>query len=258
MEPMLAEFAGSSVGLSFAEPTMPAVSTVTGAAVAPGQWTDPEYWVEQVRKPVRFADAAAALEADRVLELGPDGVLAALIGAASPDAVAVAALRRDRDEVTTLLTAVAELFVSGQRVEWRALFDGTGARPVELPTYPFQHQRYWLDPTPPTGDVTTAGLDALGPPAARGRGRTPRLRRAAAHRHPRRRKPALARRPHRPRPHGRAGHRAGRAGPGGRALGSAPRSVEELVLRDPLMLPAGAASGCGCWSPRPTTTAAAR
>ncbi|MEV6863862.1 type I polyketide synthase [Streptosporangium subroseum] len=160
MEPMLAEFAEIVRGLGFSEPTIQAVSTVTGAAVVLGQWTDPDYWVEQVRKPVRFADAAVALGADRVLELGPDGVLTAMVGAVSPDAVAVAALRRDRDEVTTLLTAVAELFVSGQRVEWRALFDGTAARPVDLPTYPFQHQRYWLDTAADTGDVTTAGLYA--------------------------------------------------------------------------------------------------
>ncbi|WP_435824186.1 polyketide synthase dehydratase domain-containing protein, partial [Microbispora bryophytorum] len=70
----------------------------------------------------------------------------------------MAALRRDRDEVTTLLTALAELFVHGQRVEWRAVL-GDGVR-ADLPTYPFQHQRYWLEPTPPTGDVTAAGLDA--------------------------------------------------------------------------------------------------
>ncbi|WP_371784233.1 SDR family NAD(P)-dependent oxidoreductase [Streptosporangium subroseum] len=156
MDPMLAEFAGVVRGLSFSEPTIPAISTVTGAAVVPGQWTDPEYWVEQVRKPVRFADAAAALKAGRVLELGPDGVLTALIGAASPDAVAVAALRRDRDEPTTLLTALGELFVRGQHVEWRALFEGTAARPVDLPTYPFQHQRFW--PRPRTG----ASRDAIG------------------------------------------------------------------------------------------------
>ncbi|WP_179282643.1 type I polyketide synthase, partial [Streptosporangium subroseum] len=160
MEPMLAEFAGVVRGLGFSEPTIPAISTVTGAAVAAGQWTDPDYWVEQVRQPVRFADAMVALDADRVLELGPDGVLTALVGEASPDAVAVAALRRGRGEVTTLLTAVAELFVSGQRVEWRALFEGTAARPVDLPTYPFQRRRYWLDTATDTGDVTTAGLYA--------------------------------------------------------------------------------------------------
>ncbi|WP_217145334.1 type I polyketide synthase [Streptomyces sp. AC627_RSS907] len=162
MEPMLDDFRAVVETLAFAEPVLPAVSTVTGALVTAGQWSDPEYWVRQVREPVRFADAVAALDAGRVLELGPDGILTALVGDIAPDKIAVAALRRDRDESTTLLSAVARLFVHGQPVEWRAVL-GDGAR-AELPTYPFQHQRYWLNPTPPSGDVTTAGLDALDHP----------------------------------------------------------------------------------------------
>ena len=80
MEPMLAEFRAVVAQLGFAEPSVPVVSTVTGRSVEPGQWSDPEYWVEQVRKPVRFADALAALEGvSRFVELGPDGVLAALV-----------------------------------------------------------------------------------------------------------------------------------------------------------------------------------
>ena len=115
-----------SRGLSFAEPLVPVVSTVTGRPVEPGQWSDPEYWVEQVRKPVRFADALAALEGvSRFVELGPDGVLAALVQ--QPDAVAVPLLRRDRDEVTTALTALATLHVNGVPVDWSALFAGASA-----------------------------------------------------------------------------------------------------------------------------------
>ncbi|MFK3985707.1 SDR family NAD(P)-dependent oxidoreductase [Micromonospora sp. NPDC050397] len=162
MEPMLADFRAVVRTLTFAEPVLAAVSTVTGAAVAPGEWTDPEYWVRQVRQPVRFADAVAALGAERVFELGPDGVLTALIGDTSPDVTVVAALRRDRDETTTLFGALAELFVRGQHVEWRTVL-GDGGR-ADVPTYPFQHQRYWLEPTLPTGGVTTAGLDALDHP----------------------------------------------------------------------------------------------
>ncbi|MFE7565299.1 polyketide synthase dehydratase domain-containing protein, partial [Kitasatospora sp. NPDC057500] len=121
--------------------------------------TDPAYWVDQVRKPVRFAEAATALDAARVLELGPDAVLTALVGdVTGPEVVAVAALRRERGEVETLLTAMAELFVRGQQVEWRSVL-GDGAR-ADLPTYPFRRGRYWLNPTAPSGDVTAAGLDA--------------------------------------------------------------------------------------------------
>ncbi|MBP2706922.1 SDR family NAD(P)-dependent oxidoreductase [Microbispora sp. RL4-1S] len=146
MEPMLAEFRSVVETLAFAEPVIPAVSTVTGRPVETGQWSDPEYWVDQVRRPVRFADAVTALDADRVLELGPDGILTALVQDVAPDVRAVAALRRDRDEATTLLTAVAELFVHGQSVKWRAVFDGVDTRPADVPTYPFQHRRFWPRP----------------------------------------------------------------------------------------------------------------
>ncbi|WP_217146040.1 acyltransferase domain-containing protein, partial [Streptomyces sp. AC627_RSS907] len=78
VEPMLAEFRAVVRGLSFSEPSVPAVSTVSGRVVEPGQWSDAEYWVEQVRRPVRFADAVSALDGvTRFVELGPDAVLSA-------------------------------------------------------------------------------------------------------------------------------------------------------------------------------------
>ncbi|MEU8280229.1 SDR family NAD(P)-dependent oxidoreductase, partial [Microbispora bryophytorum] len=139
MEPMLAGFRSVVTGLVFAEPSVPVVSTVTGRPVVPEQWSDPEYWVEQVRRPVRFADAVSTLGGvARFVELGPDGVLSALV----QDAVAVPVLRRDRDEVTTALTALATLHVNGVPVNWRTLHQGV--QPATLPTYAFQRQRYWL------------------------------------------------------------------------------------------------------------------
>ncbi|MEE1827302.1 hypothetical protein PUR61_34690, partial [Streptomyces sp. BE20] len=77
-------------------------------------------------------------------ELGPDAVLSALVQ--QPDAATAPLLRRDRDEVTTVLTALATLHVNGVPVDWSPLF--TGVRPAELPTYAFQHQRYWLESRP--------------------------------------------------------------------------------------------------------------
>ncbi|MEE1827352.1 SDR family NAD(P)-dependent oxidoreductase [Streptomyces sp. BE20] len=161
MEPMLDEFRTIVGTLGFADPVTPAVSTVTGAPVAPGQWSDPEYWVRQVREPVRFADAVTALDAGRVLELGPDGVLTALIGELRPELTSVAALRRDRDEVMALLTAVGALFVEGQDVDWGSVL-GTGPR-ADLPTYAFRHRRYWPRPrTGSTGDAVGLGLVGTG------------------------------------------------------------------------------------------------
>ncbi|MFH9736063.1 polyketide synthase dehydratase domain-containing protein, partial [Streptomyces sp. NPDC017260] len=81
----------------------------------------------------------------RFLEIGPDGILAGMARQTMPGAVAVAASRRERSEAATLLTAVGHLHVSGASPDWTAVFAGRGARRVDLPTYPFQRKRYWLE-----------------------------------------------------------------------------------------------------------------
>nr|WP_276469494.1 type I polyketide synthase [Micromonospora tulbaghiae] len=159
MEPMLADFAAVCEGLTFHPPRLPMVSTVTGGEA---DWTDPGYWVEQVRATVRFADAVrAGGDVDRWVEIGPDTVLAPMIAADDRDAVGL--LRRDRDEVHTLLTGVGHLWASGTPVDWTTIVPDHG--PVDLPTYPFQHQRYWPQPIDRPTDVAGHGLTSTGHPA---------------------------------------------------------------------------------------------
>ncbi|MEU3984586.1 beta-ketoacyl synthase N-terminal-like domain-containing protein [Streptomyces sp. NPDC026672] len=175
MDGVLDGFRRVAVGLTYHEPSTAAVSTVTGTAVAPGQWSSPEYWVEQIRRPVRFLDAVRTLEAAGVttfLEVGPDNVCAAMALdclAEPAGGTAVAALRRGRPEVPETLSALAGVFVRGAAVDWGALFDGTGARTVELPTYAFDDTRHWLEPVA-GGTDGAAGPDAghplLGPATA--------------------------------------------------------------------------------------------
>ncbi|MCZ9349201.1 SDR family NAD(P)-dependent oxidoreductase, partial [Streptomyces mutabilis] len=74
-------------------------------------------------------------------------------------------LRKDRDEESTALAALGRLHATGVTVDWAAVLDGTGARGVDLPTYAFQHQRYWPVPTPSVAeDVESAGLRSAGHP----------------------------------------------------------------------------------------------
>ncbi|MFI2380596.1 SDR family NAD(P)-dependent oxidoreductase, partial [Streptomyces sp. NPDC018964] len=117
---------------------------------------------------VRFADGVRALAGEgvtRFVELGPDGVLSGMAReSAGDDALLVPVLRKDRDEETTALTALARLAAHGQTVDWAAYFAGTGARLTDLPTYPFQHQRYWPTPDASSGDVESAGLRSAGHP----------------------------------------------------------------------------------------------
>ncbi|MFI0858650.1 polyketide synthase dehydratase domain-containing protein, partial [Streptomyces sp. NPDC021098] len=163
MEPMLAEFADIASTLTYRQPSLPAVSTVTGELVDEGDWATADYWVRQVRRPVRFHDAfenaTGPQSVSRLLEVGPDPVLAALAKAAS-DVTVVSALRKGRPEAETVLAAVAEVFVRGAKVDWAAVFAGTGARRVDLPTYAFQRQRYWLEASRPVTDARGLGLGA--------------------------------------------------------------------------------------------------
>ncbi|WP_420719472.1 SDR family NAD(P)-dependent oxidoreductase, partial [Streptomyces sp. RTd22] len=167
MEPMLAEFADIAASITYRQPVLTAVSTVTGRPLADGDWTTPVYWVDQVRRPVRFHDAlrtaAGEQSATRLLEIGPDPVLTSLAPAVT-DAAAAAVLRKGRAEAETLLTAVADVFVRGADVDWAAVFAGTGARRVDLPTYAFQRQRYWLRPARSATDLDDVGLGAAGHP----------------------------------------------------------------------------------------------
>ncbi|MCD0449839.1 SDR family NAD(P)-dependent oxidoreductase [Actinocorallia sp. API 0066] len=148
-EPALAEFRKVAEGLTFREPRVPIVSNVSGR-IATGL-TDPDYWVRHIRDAVRFHDgvrAARELGVTALLELGPDATLTALARESTDVPVIVPALRKDRPEPESWAAALAELHVVGVEVDWAAAH-GRGPR-ADLPTYPFQRERYWLTAAPAT------------------------------------------------------------------------------------------------------------
>ncbi|MEH0827659.1 SDR family NAD(P)-dependent oxidoreductase, partial [Micromonospora sp. CPCC 205714] len=157
---MLDEFRAVAAELTYAEPQLPVVSNLTGA-LASSELTDPEYWVRHVREAVRFADGVTALHAagaTTFLEIGPDAALTPMIeGILTDDVTVVPSLRRGHDEHHQALTALAKLHVTGTTVDWTTLLTGTR---VELPTYPFQRQRYWRPERPGGEGATPAGLAA--------------------------------------------------------------------------------------------------
>ncbi|SDD13058.1 type I polyketide synthase [Actinokineospora iranica] len=167
MEPMLADFRAVARELTYRSPVIPAISTVTGQP-AEG-WTDPEYWVSQVRATVRYHDAVRTARdtgVRTVLEVGPDSVLTGMIAAGfpadSPDnPVAIPLLRAGKPEPDTVAAALGALFARGVDVDWTAVFPG--ARPVDVPTYAFQRKRFWLAPAG-GADVADAGLRAAAHP----------------------------------------------------------------------------------------------
>ncbi|MGW3406759.1 type I polyketide synthase, partial [Streptomyces zhihengii] len=147
MEPMLDEFRTIAQGLTYGTPAIPVVSNVTGEVVT---GFDAEYWVRHVRQAVRFADGVTTLwdlGVRRFLELGPDAVLTAMARQCVEDdteAAFVPALRAKHAEADTFAAFLGRAHTSGAGVDWDAYYAGSGARRVDLPTYAFQRENYWL------------------------------------------------------------------------------------------------------------------
>lgn len=161
MEPMIAEFTAVAAELSVGLPTIPVISNVTGQLVA-DDFASADYWARHIRAVVRFGDSvrsAYCAGASRFIEVGPGGGLTSLIEASLADAqiVSVPTLRKDRPEPVSVMTAAAQGFVSGMGLDWASVFSGYRPKRVELPTYAFQHQKFWLAPAPSVSDPTAAG-----------------------------------------------------------------------------------------------------
>ncbi|QOV33844.1 SDR family NAD(P)-dependent oxidoreductase [Streptomyces ferrugineus] len=170
MDPVLDEFLDLARRLTFRPPRIPIVSTVTGRPAEAADLCSPEYWARHARLPVRFADAVHRLADDGIsayLELGPGPALTAaatdcLAETSTHAPVLAATTRNGAYEPETLLSAVARLHVAGAAVDWTAVYADRDTGRVDLPTYAFQRQRYWLDVPPTTG---TDAADSLLSPA---------------------------------------------------------------------------------------------
>ena len=154
MAPMLDAFRSVARSVTFHQPSIAVISNVTGEPAADLGTAD--YWVRHVREAVRFADGIRALErrgVTRFLEIGPDATLTALAQGCldtdpgHPGPLFVSALRKDRAETDSVLTALSALHTRGASPDWDRLFPG--ADRIDLPTYAFQRERYWLAPEAP-------------------------------------------------------------------------------------------------------------
>ncbi|MGP3939419.1 type I polyketide synthase [Streptomyces sp. 6N106] len=133
-------------------------STVTGAPLDTAG-LDAGYWYTNLRETVELESAVRALSAagfGTFLEMSPHPVLTMPLQATAEDAVVVGSLRRDEGGPERFLASLGEAFVRGVAVDWAAVFAGLGASVVQLPTYAFQRQRYWLE-QPPAPAAATGG-----------------------------------------------------------------------------------------------------
>ncbi|MFI1871420.1 SDR family NAD(P)-dependent oxidoreductase, partial [Streptomyces venezuelae] len=148
-------------------------STVTAEHLTDTTVLDTAYWVRNVRRTVRFADTIDALLADGYrlfIEASPHPVLnlalESIVERADVSASVIPTLRRDHGDTAQLARAAAQAFAAGADVDWRRWFPADPApRTVDLPTYAFQRQDFWLAPTTArSGDPAGLGLAASGHP----------------------------------------------------------------------------------------------
>ena len=172
MDPILGAFEERLRGIAFNPPRVPYLSNVTGTWIEPLQATDPAYWTRHLRQTVRFSDCLAELlrKPDQVLiEVGPGNVLASLARQQGEAAArALQSLPHPRESGGGLLTALhtlGQLWAMGAEVNWAKLHAAEPLYRVPLPTYPFEHKRFWIEPDKP--DVELEQTSASSAPDAR-------------------------------------------------------------------------------------------
>ncbi len=155
MEPAVEPFRERVRTVSLSPPRIPYLSTLTGSWTSAEQATDPESWARHLREPVRFGEALATLlESPDVvlLEVGPGRALATLVRSHpawehSRDLVGSLSHPDERaDDAEFILTALGRLWLAGAPVDAAAFYGGQRRRRLALPTYPFERERYWVDP----------------------------------------------------------------------------------------------------------------
>ncbi|HWI60217.1 MAG TPA: beta-ketoacyl synthase N-terminal-like domain-containing protein, partial [Symbiobacteriaceae bacterium] len=169
MEPILGAFAARVAQVKLNPPTIPFVSNVTGTWITPAEATSPDYWARHIRSAVRFADGLATLFADpdrALLEVGPGQTLTTLArqhpakGAGRLIANSGRHVKDVESDTTVLLGALGRLWVAGIPVDWNGFYAHEHRRRIPLPTYPFERQRYWVEPTISAASPETATVAA--------------------------------------------------------------------------------------------------
>lgn len=157
MDPVVAEFAEAVRSVSLQAPCRRIFSTVKGDWLSDADATDPGYWATHLREPVRFYDAVSKLWQDPslgFLEVGPGNTLATLAGQnpdrknAAPSLSSLPHPAKEESSHRHLLDTAGRLWSHGWKTDWARLEErGTAhRRRIPLPTYPFQRERYWVEP----------------------------------------------------------------------------------------------------------------
>jgi acyl transferase domain-containing protein len=169
LEPALGAFLQAASALELRPPRIPLVSDTTGTWMTPEQATDPRYWAEHMVRTVRFGDGVRTICAGgqrALLEIGPGNALSSIALQTVEEDAPVAAIptlphfwdgETDRAAVAA---ALGRLWLAGINPDWKAFWAGEVRHRVELPPYPFERRRFWIDPPRP-GEQQAAAPAAL-------------------------------------------------------------------------------------------------
>jgi acyl transferase domain-containing protein len=155
MEPVVAPFAEQLQQVRLQPPSIPIISSVTGQLLSAELAVDPWYWARHLRETVRFTDvlACAVNHIDDVLfEVGPGQTLSTLARQhpqRDAEQGVLSSLPHAKQSISPrkhLLLSVGRLWQCGVEIDWKLQFGSQHRRRLHLPGYPFERQRYWLEP----------------------------------------------------------------------------------------------------------------
>ncbi|HEY0406604.1 MAG TPA: amino acid adenylation domain-containing protein [Pyrinomonadaceae bacterium] len=182
MNPVADKIAGHMRQMRLQPPRIPFVSNLTGTWITPEDATNPDYWAQQLRQPVRMAQGLETLlgGARVLLEVGPGRTLATLLQqhpAKQAEQIVLTSLRHpneQQDDMAMVCQTLGKLWLAGVEIDWAKLYTGERRRRVALPSYPFERQRYWIEPPPApsaaepcaaTADRDAPAATTAGPPS---------------------------------------------------------------------------------------------
>jgi amino acid adenylation domain-containing protein len=174
MNGIVGEFEAVVRSIKLNIPTKPIVSTVTGNWMSGAEATDPTYWSQHLRKTVRFANALDSLQEDEgrlYLEAGPGNILATLAKQHIADRNVTVITGFEKNETNGeyyhVLKALGQLWLNGIEPAWKGVYARQQRNRIDLPTYAFDHKRYWLEPAVTVNTVETIAGDAAPQPEIR-------------------------------------------------------------------------------------------
>ncbi len=151
MQPMLEAFEQSVKQEKCNPPNLPFYSSVTGKRVDSKELLSSAYWTREIAQPVLFKQAVQSLYDDGMkifLEVGPTETLALFARQTCSEGLFLSSLKKGVSDWARLQTSAAQLYVHGINVDWHTFESPFSGKRIDLPTYPFQRNRYWLDLCP--------------------------------------------------------------------------------------------------------------